>query len=119
MSVFRSLCSSLSRQTNSLRAVKRNVRVAAVQPLRLCSHDASVSAASVDDIEFFEMVQLYFQRAIDLCENDLVNEVKGRSSQLEKKNRVRGILDMVKPCNHVIAMTFPIKRDDGSWEIMN
>lgn len=120
MALFRSLCTRIVRQTrnNTVQSIKlQNVaRVSAVQPVRLCSHIAS---SDVDDVEFFEMVQLYFQRAIDLCENDLVKEVKGRTSDQEKKNRVRGILDMVKPCNHVIAMTFPIKRDDGSWEIIS
>ena len=120
MALFRSLCTRIVRQTrnNKVQSIKlQNVaRVSAVQPVRLCSHIAS---SDVDDVEFFEMVQLYFQRAIDLCENDLVKEVKGRTSDQEKKNRVRGILDMVKPCNHVIAMTFPIKRDDGSWEIIS
>ena len=72
-----------------------------------------------DDTEFFEMVQMYFKKACDMVEQDLVKEVKGRISETEKKNRVRGILDMIKPCNHVIAMTFPIKRDDGSFEIIH
>ena len=71
-----------------------------------------------DDVGFFEMVQLYFQRAIQICRDQFADEVKGRISQEEKKKRVDGILAMMNQCTHVLALTFPIKRDDGSWEII-
>ena len=71
-----------------------------------------------DDVGFFEMVQLYFQQAIVLCRDQLVDEVKGRVSEDEKKKRVDGILKMMNQCTHILALTFPIKRDDGTWEII-
>ncbi|KAL8584955.1 Glutamate dehydrogenase 2, mitochondrial [Nucella lapillus] len=36
----------------------------------------------------------------------------------EKERRVTGILDIIKPCNHVVRMTFPVKRDNGDYEII-
>lgn len=86
--------------------------------ISLTSNRQVIERPPEDDIEFFEMVQLYFQKAVDLCRDELVKEVKGRISLEDKKKRVDGILDMMKPCNHLIAMTFPLKRDDGSFEII-
>ena len=79
----------------------------------------STNPDTTDDPDFFEMVQTYFQRAANIVEDDLVNEVKGRISHEDKIKRVKGIIDMIKPCNHVIAITFPIKRDDGNFEIIH
>lgn len=60
---------------------------------------------------FFEMVELYFDKAVNLLESKLIEETQmGRISLEEKKSRVKGILQMIKPCNSVIALTFPIKR---------
>ena len=32
--------------------------------------------------------------------------------------QVQGILKLMKPCNHVISINFPIKRDDGTFEMI-
>lgn len=29
--------------------------------------------------------------------------------------QVKGILTLLKPCNHVLSINFPLKRDDGSF----
>lgn len=84
----------------------------------LGSRNSSTSTEKTDDPNFFDMVQLYFERAAQLVEPDLVKEVKGRISPEDKEKRVKGIIDMIKPCNHVIAITFPIKRDDGTFEMI-
>ena len=76
------------------------------------------SAHGNDDPNFNEMVGMFFDRAANLAEDQLVAELKDRSSLEDKKKRVRGILDMMGPCNHVLEMTFPIKRDNGKFEII-
>jgi glutamate dehydrogenase (NAD(P)+) len=73
-----------------------------------------------DNPKFFDMVQHYVIRAADMVRSDLMKEIKGRNLTEEvRQNRVNGILNMIIPCNAVIALTFPIKRDDGSFEIIH
>jgi len=69
-----------------------------------------------DSASFFQMVELYYDRAAELMECNLVNELPGPLEDREK--RVRGILAMIKPCNRVMAFTFPIKRDNGEFEMI-
>jgi glutamate dehydrogenase (NAD(P)+) len=79
------------------------------------------SAESADpnyDPSFFEMVELFFNRAVDIIEDKLIDEMKGKLTLEEKRTKVKGILRMIKPCNHVIHICFPIKRDNGEFEII-
>lgn len=71
-----------------------------------------------DESSFFENVGLFYDRAVELMEPNLVNDMKGRMSTEEKTQRVRGILAMIKPCNRLISMTFPIKLDNGEYQII-
>ncbi|XP_064623960.1 glutamate dehydrogenase, mitochondrial-like isoform X2 [Lineus longissimus] len=79
------------------------------------------SAQSADpdyDPSFFEMVEIFFDRATNIIEEKLIAEMKGKLTLEEKKTKVKGILRMIKPCNHVIDISFPIKRDNGEFEII-
>lgn len=76
------------------------------------------SSEASDEPGFHEMVDTFFDRAADLLYDHLVDEIKGKATLEEKKQRVNGILSMVKPCNDVLAVTFPIKRDSGEFEII-
>jgi len=73
-----------------------------------------------DNTPFHEMVNWFFDRAAALVEKKLVDElpVRGKIPIDEKQRRVKGILQMIKPCRNVLNMTFPIRRDDGSVEII-
>jgi len=77
-----------------------------------------MSTTEDDDPNFFTMVEMFFDRAAKLLEPDMIKHLKDRSSLEEKKLRVKGILGMMKPCNNVLALTFPIKRDNGEFEII-
>ena len=80
---------------------------------------SSIPATEDKDPSFFEMVEMFFDRAAALVEDKLVEDmVLPRTSLDDKRKRVRGILRMMKPCNHVLAITFPIKRDNGEFEII-
>ena len=39
-------------------------------------------------------------------------------SQEQKKRKVHGILKLIEPCAHVLEVTFPLQRDDGSFEMI-
>ncbi|XP_077469939.1 glutamate dehydrogenase 1a isoform X2 [Stigmatopora argus] len=70
------------------------------------------------DPDFFAMVEGFFDRGAAIVENKLVDELKSRDSAENKRKLVRGILRIIKPCNHVLSLNFPIKRDNGEWEVI-
>uniref|UniRef100_A0A1I8J851 Glutamate dehydrogenase n=1 Tax=Macrostomum lignano TaxID=282301 RepID=A0A1I8J851_9PLAT len=67
---------------------------------------------------FFEMVEKFFDKAATVLEPKLIDELPGKLPMEERTKKVRGILSIVKPCNHVLEVTFPIRRDDGRFEII-
>lgn len=72
-----------------------------------------------DDPNFFKMVEGFFDRGASIVEDKLVEGLRTRESPEEKRHRVRGILRIIKPCNHVLSVSFPIKRDNGEWEVID
>uniref|UniRef100_H3CID6 glutamate dehydrogenase [NAD(P)(+)] n=1 Tax=Tetraodon nigroviridis TaxID=99883 RepID=H3CID6_TETNG len=76
------------------------------------------AADKPDDPNFFKMVEGFFDRGVSIVEDKLVEDLKTRESPEQKRNRVRGILRIIKPCNHVLSVSFPIKRDNGEWEVV-
>ncbi|CAL8380866.1 glutamate dehydrogenase 1b [Gadus morhua] len=77
------------------------------------------NAADVpDDPNFFRMVEGFFDRGASIVEDKLIEDLKTRETPEQKRNRVRGILRIIKPCNHVLSVSFPIKRDNGEWEVV-
>ncbi|XP_059983133.1 glutamate dehydrogenase 1, mitochondrial isoform X2 [Lagenorhynchus albirostris] len=79
---------------------------------------SEAAADREDDPNFFKMVEGFFDRGASIVEDKLVEDLKIRESEEQKRNRVRGILRIIKPCNHVLSLSFPIRRDDGSWEVI-
>lgn len=71
-----------------------------------------------DDPNFFTMVEGFFDRGAAIVEDRLVEDVRTRESPEQKRKRVRGILRIIKPCNHVLSVCFPIRRDGGEWEVI-
>nr|AAH44202.1 Glutamate dehydrogenase 1b [Danio rerio]AAI65763.1 Zgc:192851 protein [Danio rerio] len=78
----------------------------------------SDAADKEDDPNFFRMVEGFFDRGATIVENKLVEDLKTRETPEQKRSRVRGILKIIKPCNHVLSVSFPIKRDNGEWEVI-
>lgn len=93
-----------------------------LMPKRMASEDIQYDPYPVDKSDpedsasFFEMVELYYDKAAALLEPNLVKQMSGAVEDREK--RVRGILSMIKPCNRVMAVTFPIRRDNGEFEMI-
>ena len=72
-----------------------------------------------EEHDFCAMVEKFFDKAASYLEDRLVEEVKGKNLSMdEKRKRVQGILKIIKPCNHVLALSFPIKRDNGEFEVI-
>lgn len=69
-----------------------------------------------DSASFFEMVELYYDKAAALLLPNIVKDMPGALDEREKK--ARGYLAMIKPCNRVMAVTFPIRRDNGEYEMI-
>ncbi|OWF49839.1 glutamate dehydrogenase, mitochondrial-like [Mizuhopecten yessoensis] len=103
------VCKTLPRLSNGTAS-----RIAGVTAIRPYSDDH----AALDKLSFSETVDRFFDKAADLVEDKLADTMKGRLTMEEKKRKVRGILKMIKPCNHMIELTFPIRRDNGEFEII-
>ncbi|XP_047206971.1 glutamate dehydrogenase, mitochondrial-like [Girardinichthys multiradiatus] len=78
----------------------------------------SQAADRDDDPNFFTMVEGFFDRGAAIVEDKLVEDLKTRETPEQKRKRVRGILRIIKPCNHVLSVSFPIRRDSGEWEVI-
>lgn len=72
-----------------------------------------------DNPNFFNMVEYYFHQACVLAEERLMKDLaKMRISEEEKRNKVHGILAIMEPCSHVLEVSFPLQRDDGTYEMI-
>lgn len=74
--------------------------------------------AEQDNPKFFDMVEYFFHNACRLTESSLVDTMRSRISRDAKEQHVRGILQMMQPCHHVLELNFPLKRDDGTFQMI-
>jgi len=91
---------------------------------------ALYSSAVDDNPNFFEMVGMFFEKGAKLVEDKLVQKVdkpidtkhrvssKDKQTSVQQRLRVQGIFKIMRPCNHVLQVTFPLKRDDGEYEVI-
>lgn len=89
-------------------------------------------ACPPEEPSFYEMVEINYNEASKLVEQQLMSKAKQTYALMDsaerKKRRnqdeshalseIRGILASMRPCNHVIQINFPIQRDDGSYEVI-
>lgn len=73
---------------------------------------------SAKNPKFFDMVEYFFHRACQIAEDKLVEDMKGRISVEEKKKKVKGILMLMQNCDHIIEISFPLRRDSGDYEMI-
>jgi len=71
-----------------------------------------------DDVNFYNMVEMFFDRAATIVEDKMVEEMKSRDPPEVKRKKIQGILKVIKPCNHILNFTFPLKRDNGEFEMI-
>lgn len=80
--------------------------------------DHLVHVPEAADPKFFDMVEYYYQRGLQVSENELINTIKGNISVAEKENQASGILMLMQKCDAILELTFPIKRDSGEYEMI-
>uniref|UniRef100_T1IXS4 glutamate dehydrogenase [NAD(P)(+)] n=1 Tax=Strigamia maritima TaxID=126957 RepID=T1IXS4_STRMM len=88
---------------------------------RFSDHVIPENVAYVEDAEdpnFFDMVEYFFHRGWQVLEDKLVEEFPGRLSLDEKRHKVKGILKIIQPCNTVLEVSFPLRRDSGEYEMI-
>lgn len=74
--------------------------------------------ATSENPRFFDMVEFFFHRACQIAEDKLVEDMKGKLTIEEKRKRVKGILMGMEPCDHIIEIAFPVRRDSGDYEMI-
>jgi glutamate dehydrogenase (NAD(P)+) len=68
---------------------------------------------------FYRQVELFYDRAAKILEDKLVDDMKkSKLSDDLKRKKVQGILKIIKPCNHVLEIRFPIRRDNGELQMI-
>merc|ERR1712137_1170007 len=81
------------------------------------SHLAGIEDA--DDPLFFEMVEYFYHKSCRILQDKLVEDWKApRMSVDEKRKKVSGLLKIMQPCHHVLEVCFPLKRDNGEYEMV-
>ena len=71
------------------------------------------------DWGFREAVDKYYDRAAALLEDRLVESINDRSPESYRRRHVNGILRVIKPCNTLLSINFPIKKDNGNYEMIS
>ena len=84
----------------------------------MAAFSSSKASVPVDDVNFYNMVEMFYDRAAVIVEDKMVEEMKSRDSTEVKRKTIKGILKAIKPCNHVLQFSFPLKRDNGTYEIV-
>lgn len=72
-----------------------------------------------EDPSFFHMVEYFYHRGWQVVEDKLVEEFKGRMSNEEKRKRVNGYLKIIGPCHSILEVSFPLRRDNGEYVVIN
>jgi glutamate dehydrogenase (NAD(P)+) len=113
--------------TVGLRAHSSYQRITSQSIVRLSSHVTLSTAgdttanqsAGPSQFGFYRQVELFYDRAAKILEDKLVEDMqKSKLSDDLKRKQVRGILKIIKPCNHVLEIRFPIRRDNGELHMI-
>lgn len=104
--------------------LSKNIRnlTSSLKLASLTSRPASMamysSQAGSEEVNFYQMVGMFYDRAAGIVEDKMVEEMKTRETPDQRRKRVKGILKVIKPCNHVLNISFPVRRDNGEYEII-
>ncbi|CAG2182310.1 unnamed protein product, partial [Oppiella nova] len=85
-------------------------------------HEIPDNISYVEDAEdpsFFHMVEYFYHKGWKVVEDKLADELKGKLSPEEKRKKVRGYLTIIGPCHSVLEVSYPIKRDNGEYVMIN
>ncbi len=104
-----------------LKVVLRNNKISSYSIIRFSSHASSSSPQQSGPAQFgfYRQVELFYDRAAKILEEKLINDMtKSKLSDEMKRKKVQGILKIIKPCNHVLEIRFPIRRDNGELHMI-
>lgn len=69
------------------------------------------------DPDFSLMVEYFFHRGCQIAKPKLIADMKV-GTEMERTNQADGILNLMSQCDHVLEVSFPIRRDSGAYEIV-
>lgn len=112
-----------------IRAFSKLCRASAVEltnsrcaALSTSSVRSSASEGDDEEPQFLEMVSIYADNAHALALDSLLSykPAPGQRAvdQATREHRIRGTLEIIKPTNNAIEVTFPIKRDSGEIQLI-
>ena len=67
---------------------------------------------------FYEMVGMFVDEAISHVEKKLMTEFPFKGTEAQKASYIKGILKAMKPCDSILEFNFPVKMDNGEFEII-
>ena len=108
----------LTQTLKSMVAKPANLNSTAALVLKKNYSAAPSTDKDPSDVSFYHMVEMFYDRAAGIVEDKMVEESKSRETPEMKRKKIKGILKVIKPCNHVINFSFPLKRDNGDYEII-
>lgn len=120
----------LNKLTRSAGSLKPAVDIARTLPIAIQHHvrnyadhqipDRLKDISTAENPRFFNMIEYFFHRACQISEDKLVEDVGIRSKMTieEKRKKVKGILMLMEPCDHILETTFPLRRDSGDYEMI-
>lgn len=73
---------------------------------------------TAENPRFFDMVEFFFHRACQIAEDKFVEEMKAKMTEDDKRKKVQGILMGMQQCDHIIEIAFPVRRDNGCYEMI-
>ncbi|KAL7677631.1 hypothetical protein ACOME3_003868 [Neoechinorhynchus agilis] len=73
-------------------------------------------SSSQNDASFFEMVLGFYDSAAAVVKDNFVQEGHKHWDKAKREYLAEGILSVIKPCNNVIQLSYPIRRDNGKLE---
>lgn len=97
--------------------VRRLSTTAVLQQHQIPEHLEYVPTS--EDPSFFHMVEYFYHKGWQVVEDKLVEEFKGRMSSEEKRKRVNGYLKIIGPCHSILEVSFPLRRDNGEYVVIN
>lgn len=102
------------KQQRKLSVLLRNYSSATALPKDL------QSIPNDEDPSFSKMIQFYFHNALKHLDAQFLKSLAERAQTTEKgrEHKKNGIIALMKECTSVIEVKFPIKRDNGSYEII-